>query len=429
MAQTFLSYASRKVSWRVFRLGCSDILSGQGLIPSSVPDGVTKDIDKLNRPPSPRLQGRLAELTNMISVTDISNDIAQECYQQRPLNKSLIKQLHVFGHPRNKPPVIVDTFRHKEAELRRQTRYVLRTPVSIKTPSHAIIGCTEDISVSGLKLELEESYPHRLNSKVQISFNKLQDITESFDLNNLQYRVKHINCDKQVLHLAADSEDETSEAEQFFAELIANNADKLPALSVEQDIPGMSSALRTLHAKTTPQFCAYVEKKQQGFLPAMTTMNQVRAPWMNFLHHDANLASVNLAWLYQDENSLTPFVKHSLKMLRIDPKPINTEIFIAYNSGAQQPHQRVIAQWQYQLTSHRAQQQFIQRARQHGEFFAFNVTINKALKPDLEKLEHELQYLGQHAIHKATHFEERMWDIAGCIFLTDISDEVCYRYS
>ncbi|WP_371195783.1 PilZ domain-containing protein [Glaciecola sp. SC05] len=428
LAETFLSYGSRKVSWRVFRLVCSDILPGQGIAPTSVPDGVNKEIDKLNRPPSPRLSGRLAELSNMISVTDITNDAGQECYQKRALTRENIKQLHVFGHARNKPPFIVEAFRHKDAELRRQTRYVLRTPVLIKTSSHNITAYTEDISVSGLKLELDEPYPHRLNSKVHISFTKLQDITESFDLNNLQYRVKHINYDKQVLHLEAVSEDETSEAEQFFAELIANNADKLPALTYEESIPGISSALRTIHAKTTPQFCAYVEKKPQGFLPAMTTMNQVRAPWMSFLHHDANLASVNLAWLYQDEDLLEPFVRQSLKLLRIDPKIISTEIYVAYNPAANDSLQRVMAQWQYQLPSHRAKQQFIRQAHENGQFFAFNVSINKALKPDLEKLEQELLYLSQHAIHKATHFEERMWDVAGCIFLTDISDEVCYRY-
>lgn len=428
VAETFLSYGSRKVSWRVFRLECSDILAGQSFTPSSVPDGVNKEIDRLNRPLSPRLSGRLSELSNMISVTDITNEAGQECYQKRKLTKQNIKHLQVFGHARNKPPGLIEAFRHKDAELRRQTRYVLRTPVLIKTISHTITAYTEDVSVSGLKLELEEPYTHRLNSKVHISFSKLQEITESFDLNDLKYRVKHINYDKQVLHLEAVSDDEASEAEQFFAELIANNADQLPTVSCEESIPGISSALRNLHAKTTPQFCAYVEKKQQGFLPAMATMNQVRAPWISLLHQDASLATVNLSWLYQDDDSNEAFIRQALKLLRIDPKIISTEVFVAFNAAAKNANQRILAKWQYQLPTHRSKHQFIKQALENGQFFAFNVCINKALKPDLEKLEQELLYLGQHAIHKATHFEERMWDIAGCIFLTDISDEVRYRY-
>lgn len=428
LADTFLSYGSRKVSWRVFHLACSDILPNQGACPSSIPDGVSKEVDRQNRPLSPKLQGKLGHLTNMISVTDITNQEAQECYQKRVLNRKLIKDLKVFGHARNKPPVLVEALRHKQAELRRQTRYVLRTPVLIKTAAHNIHGFTEDISVSGLRLELSEAFTHRLNSKVHVSFNKLNEITDSFDLNDLQYHVKHINYDKQVLHLEAVSEDETSEAEQFFSELISNNTDKLPALHYDEAIPGISRALRTIHAKSTPQFCAYVEKKQQGFLPAMATMNPVRASWMNMLHETADLATVNLSWLYQDEDLPHPFIHQSLKMLRIDPKPITTEIYVAYRSDDLGYISPITAKWAYQLSSHHAKQTFVQQAQKNGTFFAFSVNINKALKPDLENLEQELLYLGQHAIHKATHFEERMWDIAGCIFLTDITDEFHFRY-
>jgi hypothetical protein len=428
LASTFLSYGSRKVSWRVFHLACSDILPNQGSTPSSVPDGVSKEIDRQNRPPSPKLQGKLGKLSNMISVTDITNQEGQECYQKRNLDRSLIKALKVFGHARNKPPVIVEILRHKQAELRRQTRYVLRTPVMVKTATHNIQGFTEDISVSGLKLELSEAFSHRLNSKVHVSFDKLNEITDSFDLNDLQYRVKHINFDRQVLHLEAVSDDETSEAEQFFSELISNNTDKLPALHYDEAIPGISRALRSIHAKGTPQFCAYVEKKQQGFLPAMATMNPVRASWMNMLHETADLATVNLSWLYQDEDLPEPFLRQSLKTLRIDPKPITTEIYVAYRNDDLGDLSPITAKWEYQLATHHAKQTFIQQAQKNGSFFAFSVNINKALKPDLENLEQELLYLSQHAIHKATHFEERMWDIAGCIFLTDITNEFHYRY-
>nr|WP_241664442.1 PilZ domain-containing protein [Ningiella ruwaisensis] len=429
LADTFLSYGSRKVSWRVFKLVCSDVQASDAYSPTSVPNDVSREIDKLNKPPSPRLQGRLNEISNMISVIDISNEAGQECYQRRELKREHIKHLKAFGHARNKPPHDIEVCRHKNSELRRQTRYVLRTPVILKTATQTIEAYSEDISVSGLKLELSEPFVHRLNSKVHISFTKLQDITDSFDLNDLQYRVKHINYDKQVLHLEAVSEDETSEAEQFFAELIANNTDKLPALTAEESIEGLSHALRALHSKTTPQFCAYVEKKPQGFLPAMATMNQVRAPWMGVLHQDASLASVNLQWLYQDLELKAPFISQSLRMLRIDPKPICTEIYVAINHEQSLPELRVVANWQYQLASHHAVKQFIAQAHAHGEFYAFNVTINKGLKPDLEKLEQELFYLGQHAIHKATHFEERMWEIAGCIFLNDITEEVMARYA
>ncbi|MFC3122109.1 PilZ domain-containing protein [Agaribacter flavus] len=428
LAETFLAYGARRVSWRVFHLTYSDVTPSNAYVPSSVPDGINKEIDKLNKRLSPRLQGRLKNLTGMVTVTDITNAKAQEVYQRRNLDKSNIRLLKFFGHARNKPPRTIETYRHKQKELRRQTRYILRTPVEVKTNQGFIHGFTEDFSVSGLRLELDSEFQQRLNSKVQISFPKLQEITDNFDLKNVQYRVKHVNTDRQVLHLQAVSEDETGVAEQFFSQLISNNSDKLQALEQEEKIPGMSIALRNLHGKSSPQTCIYVEKQQNGFVPAMATINQMRASWLQFLHHNANLVSFNLSWLYQDDMQSTAFIRQSIKMMSLDPKPISTEIYVSFNPSQKRKENQVYAKWQYQLSSHRAKRSFIKSANESGQFFAFSVTFNKALRPDLERLEQELLYLSQHAIHKATYFEERMWDIAATIFLTDITQEVLYRY-
>jgi len=160
----------------------------------------------------------------------------------------------------------------------------------------------------------------------------------------------------------------------------------------------------------------------------MATVSQVRAKWMNFLHHDKSLAVVSLAWMYQDIDSGEDLVNQALKVLRVDPRAIKTEIYIATPSQQSVSISIARAKWQYEFANHRAKQSFIKQALSNGEFLAFSVTINKALKPDLEKIEQELLYLSQHAVHKATYFEERMWDIAGALFLTDITREVLYRY-
>ncbi|WP_284219471.1 PilZ domain-containing protein [Agaribacter marinus] len=428
LAETFLSYGARRVSWRVYHLAYSDVNPSDAYVPSSVPDGINRDIDKLNKRLSPRLQGRLKSLTGMLTVTDITNSNAQEVYQRRKLDKSNIRLLKYFGHARNKPPKPVETYRHKQKELRRQTRYILRTPVIVKTNNGAIHGFTEDFSVSGLRLELDQEFHQRMNSKVQISFPKLQEITQNFELKNVQYRVKHINTDKQVLHLQAVSDDETGVAEQFFSQLISNNTDKLQALEQEERLPGMGIALRNLHGKSSPQACIYVEKQQNGFMPAMATINQMRASWLKFLHHNANLVSFNLSWLYQDDMQSTAFIRQSIKMMSLDPKPITSEIYVSFDPKQKRKDNQVYAKWQYQLSTHRAKRAFVKAATESGQFFAFSVTFNKALRPDMERLEQELLYLSQHAIHKATYFEERMWDIAATIFLTDITQEVLYRY-
>ncbi|MDT0595797.1 PilZ domain-containing protein [Glaciecola petra] len=428
LRSTFLSYGARKVSWRVYHLTVSDVLPNQGYSPTSIPDGVNKRIDRMNQALSPRLKSKIDLITNMVSVTDITNDIGQACYQTQLLHKHKIRLLSQFGHARNKLPHFVETYRHTQKELRRQTRYTLRTPITIKTNNQLVKGVTEDVSISGLKIELDEAITQRLNSKVNVSFSKLQKITDSFDLHNLRYKVVHINIDKNVLHLQASAEDENNVAENFFTHLIEHNSDKLTAIQNEEPVSGLSIALRNIHSKNSPQFCAYVEKKVQGYLPAMSSASQVRTKWMEFLHHDKSLALVNLGWLYQDIDEGNDFVNQTLKLLRIDPTPIKSEIFVAAPAQSQFAMGIRKAKWQYQFPHQRARQSFIKQAINAGEFLAFSVTINKAIKPDLEKIEQELLYLSQHAVHKATYFEERLWDIAGNIFLTDITQEVLTRY-
>jgi len=428
LLSTFLSYGACKVSWRVYQLTSSDVRPSDAFTPTSIPNGINKKIDRLNRVISPRLQAKLNAISNMISVTDITSESSQICYQNRHLYKHKIKLLKAFGHARNKLPVLVQSFRHKQQELRQQTRYILRTPIILKSSTLYIKGVTEDISVSGLKIELDEPFTQRMNSKVDISFIKLQEITSNFELKDLKYRVVHINVDKQVLHLQALADDEMSIAENFFSQLITNNSDKLIQLYIEEPVAGLGKALRSLHSKISPQFCAFIEKTPQGYLPAMATVSQVRAKWMNFLHHDKSLAVVSLAWMYQDIDSGEDLVNQALKVLRVDPRAIKTEIYIATPSQQSVSISIARAKWQYEFANHRAKQSFIKQALSNGEFLAFSVTINKALKPDLEKIEQELLYLSQHAVHKATYFEERMWDIAGALFLTDITREVLYRY-
>ncbi|MFT4652405.1 MAG: hypothetical protein ACJA0G_000387 [Kangiellaceae bacterium] len=428
LADTFFGYGSRKVSWRVYQITCSNISPQDAFSPTSIPDGINKKIDRLNRGISPRLQSRLNNISNMLSITDITCETGQQCYQNRRLSKHKIKLLKAFGHARNKLPVLLQSFRHKQQELRRQTRYILRTKIILTSNTQYITGITEDISVSGLKIELDEPFTQRMNSKVELSFVRLQEITQHFELKHLQYRVVHININKQVLHLQAVALDEMSVAEHFFTQLITNNSDKLMQVLVDEPVPGIGAALRNLHSKNSPQFCAYIEKTQQGFLPAMATVSQVRAKWMDFLHNDKSLALINVAWMYQDIGDGKDLVNQSLKVLKVDPSAIKTEIYVATPRQHDVGVKIAKAKWQYEFTSHRAKKSFIKQALKAGDFFAFNITINKALKPDLEKIEQELLYLSQHAIHKATYFEERMWDIAGALFLTDITPEVLYRY-
>ncbi|MFT5542386.1 MAG: hypothetical protein ACI97K_000388 [Glaciecola sp.] len=424
----FLSYASRKVSWRVYKIVCSDIDPKSAYLPTAMPSGINRKIDRLNRPLSPRLESKLQFIQNMLSVTDITHLVAQQCYQKNTLDREKIKELAVFGHPRNKPPEPVLSFRFKQQEQRKETRYKLRTSVKLENYDTSISGVSEDCSVSGLKIELDEPFGQRINSRVSISFPVLQEKTSQFVLEDLKYRVKHINYDKLVLHLEAISEQELSVAETFFGLLIENNKDKLKTISNEESVPGMGHVLRCLQARNTQQLCTYMHKQKGGYFPLKTSMQQIRAPWLSLFKHDMPATKMNNSWLFQDKHKSNAFVRDALRTLRLDQRPIQAEIYVAFDPTDLDYETAIVAQWENELATHRSKMQFIKAALAKGQFYAFSVHISNIARPDTTFLEQELAYITRYAIHKAKQLEEQMWNIAGQVFLTDVSQEVLYRY-
>lgn len=424
----FLSYASRKVSWRVYKVVCTDINPKSAFVPSAMPSGINRKIDRLNRPLTPRLESKLSTIQHMIGVTDVTHLVAQQCYQKNPLDRDKIKHLALFGHARNKPPVPVLSYRYKQEELRKETRYKLRTAVKLENYDTQITGVSEDCSVSGLKIELDAPFEQHINSRVTIAFPALQKKTKQFVLEDLSYRVKHINYDKLVLHLEAISEHELSVAESFFTLLIENNKDKLKTLTNEESVPGMGHALRCLQARNTPQLCTYMEKQNSGYFPVKTTMQPMRAPWLSMLKHDMPATKINTSWLFQDKFKSSAFIRDALRALRADPRPIQAEIYVAFDPNNLDYETAIVAQWESELATHRSKIEFIKAAMARGEFYAFSVHISRSNRPDTSLLEQELAYITSYAVHKAKQFEEQMWDISGQIYLTDITQEAIYRY-
>lgn len=424
----FLSYASRKLSWRVYKVMCCNIDPNSGYLPTAMPTGINRKIDRLNRPLAPRLKSKLHSFRYMLSVTDVTHSVAQQCYQKNPLDTEKIKDLATFGHPRNKSPEPVFSFRFKQQEQRKETRYKLRTPIKLENYNASISGVSEDCSVSGLKIELEEPFEQRINSRVSVSFPLLQKKTTQFVLQNLKYRVKHINHDKLVVHLEAISEQELSIAEQFFSVLIEGNKDKLKTVTNEELVPGMSHALRCIQARNSQQLCTYMEKQKGGYFPVKTSVNQTSAPWFNLFKKGMPDGKLNNAWLFQDKNKSNAFVRDALRTLKLERRAIQAEIYVALDPTDLNNETAIVAQWENELATHRSKVQFIKSALAKGEFYAFSVHIAHANRPDTTMLEQELAYLTRYAIHKANQLEEQMWNIAGQIFVTDVSQEALYRY-
>lgn len=310
-----------------------------------------------------------------------------------------------------------------------ETRYLLRTAVQVVARGQTINGISEDISINGLRIEIDGEYHGDLNMRVMVSLPKLQELTSKFDVSNLHYRVVHISGDKNVLHVRSVAGDDGLPARRFFTELIKSNKSSLKTYPDEEEIPGIGHALRCINAKT-PSTLAFVLSKISGrYLPQVGVLGKDANPRLKTLFsHFAEQRKMNLEVFFRDRTLDSPFIQHAIKQVKTEHQPVTREIFIAFRPAEKEPADAIDARYEHRFSSEESRQQFIENALTTGQFIAMTVTVTVTGKPDLEMLQSEINYIGVYAIHRAKELEERLWSIGACVHAVDITDQVLLRF-
>tara|TARA_B100000965_G_scaffold324684_2_gene286723 strand:- start:18559 stop:21081 length:2523 start_codon:yes stop_codon:yes gene_type:complete len=424
----FLGFGARKVSWRVFKISLSNMSPKQAYAPLSLPDEVGTKVKRQNAKPAPRLMAKLKNLAYIAQITDITSDAEQLLFSQIKIDRSQLKALKLFGHARNRPPFPVKAFRYKFHEQRMETRYLLRTSVNLHARGQTITGVSEDISINGLRIEIEGEYHGDVNMRVVLAFPKLQELTSKFDVSNLQYRVVHVSGDKNILHLRTVAGEDGLSARTFFAELIKSNKASLKTYPDEEEIPGIGHALRCINAKN-PATLAFVLSKTSGrYHPQVGVLGETSPRLKNLCGHFAEQNKLNLEVFFRDRHLDAPFIQQAIKQVKTEHQPVMRELFVAFKPTEKDPRAAIDARYEHRFSSHDAQKQFIADTLKDGQFIAMSVSVTTTGKPDLEMLQSEINYIGVYAIHRAKELEERLWSIGACVHAVDITDEVLLRF-
>ena len=424
----FLAYASRKVSWRIYKLQFTDISPEQSYRPLSIANSVNESVKRQNQKPAPRLMSRLKNLSHIALLTNITDDISTEYYQRLKIKRDQLLQLKVFGHPRNRLPDPVTVYRFKYFNQRRETRFLLRTPIVVSVNDTIFEGHTEDISTQGLRVELTTQCHLPPDSLVTISFPSLQKVTAKYVLADLPYFVRHISKDQTVLHLHALINDKNTTAKQFFDALIKANRSKLKSYQDEEEVPGIGEALRNICARNIMNIAYFLRKDELGYVPDATATWSATNRLTNLLHYKTEAGHLNLYPLYRNAMSKHDFIAKAMDSLKANDKPVMREVFIAFDPSKDALSDAIKSMVSEQFIKHEKRRQFISQALQHGQFIALKVFIAKTGRPDIEKMQSELNYVGVYALHKAKLLEEKLWSVTGVGDLVDITDEVMRRY-
>lgn len=427
LMSVFLGYGARKASWRVYKLQLTSLHLEQAHVPLSLPDNISDSVKRQSQPPAPRLISRLKSLTHIAVLTDITEETSTHTYENIPIRRKDIAELKLFGHPRNKLPAPVSMFRFKYFNQRKETRFQLRTKVLVKIGDVVLEGVSEDISVHGLKIELSSFYHDEENSMIKLSLPKLQNVTQKYKLTDLPYQVKGISRDRSVIHLL-NSPEEDDTAQRFFEELIKNNRSRLKAYKDEEEIPGIGSALRNLYAHNMVNTGFFIKKDGIDFIPDVVATSRPDNRLNSMLKFHAEPGMYNLHFLYSSNGIDIDFIQYTLKKIKTNKKPIMREILIAYDPSQSDIKDAIKSRFTDQFVDDQERQSFINQALINGQFIAVKVFIARTGRPDTERLQSEISYVGMYAIHRAKVMEEQLWNIVGIGDLIDVTDEVMLRH-
>lgn len=429
--RVFQGFASRKASWRMYKVQLTKVTPDQSFRPLSLPNDIGDNVRKENQPPPPRLLSKLKHVTHMAMVTNVTDEMSTLLYQRYPVAKNHLPIIKKFGHSRQQPLQKLSMFRFKYQNLRVENRFQLRTPVIIKHLGVEIEGITDDVSSGGLCLELNAPFQGKTFSIIEAAFPKLQNMTRKYDLYDLPYEVRNISKDGKVINLKTYKEENDGTlpiAAQFFSELIKSNRSRLKADRDEEEFPGMGEALKNIYANNAHNIGFFIKKEGIHLIPDATTRPVHYNRLLElFSFGTTEPHTLNLYPLYCASNKDRDYLSDTLKSMRMTSKPVSRELYISFDRSKDNMFAAIIGEFADHFADEKEHQEFISKAVRNGRFFAIKIFIARTARPDTDMLRLEMSYVNMYAQHKAKSLEEDLWEVAGVGDIVDITDEAMRR--
>ncbi len=418
----FLGFGSQKESWKCFKIQIMPSHPDDSFIPLSLPNSAGENIEKLNKPPSPRVKGLIKDVKYIVVLTSIGNKTEQADYKQLTFDKALVNQLKHFGHAKHKAPPYLDIVPLEYVNLRSHKRYLYKTPVSITINGEVFNGYTRDFSVMGLQLECEQPATFKKGDIVLLTFPELQKITKKHKLSELKYEVMAISKSFTTINLKANRIAELPHAGvTFFTQLIEGNKDKLKVSEEGAKVEGLSTALRNMVTKSVCQFPLYLHKEAAHFKTGAIGYGLYASPMHVILQNFGLLSNkTDFSSILTEEqiiNVITPNIKDRSRQdaplaftiaINFDPRKGNIEEAIVSQCTLGEDYSSFYKQISKDITS-----QLI---------FVMRLYISRTGRPDTDYLSNELKYVSQYAMHKAKDLEEALWAVAGVGDVVDITE-------
>ena len=431
LKQQFIGFGSQKESWQVFKLQLAKTSYDDAHLPLSIPDTASEEIKKLNRPPPPRVQGLLKDLSYIVTLTSLKNDSSTLQYQdQYKYEQSKLNLLKTFSHGKLSKYINIEVDSIDYVNLRSEERYLYKTTVNIELvdeEANFIKGSSRDISSYGLQVVLEAPCEFKKADILLLALPELQRVTNKYKLEKLPYEVMAVSKDKLTMNLRVYDPRGGHQGRQFFYKLIKQNAAKLTPAKMESKYPGLSKALRNIFAKNSKNMAVYFSKHQKK-----VEINMVgKGPQPNLFHHlmkqfPVGKDSINLYPLVKDNTVQKAFTPILNELERTD-RPKQVDLYIRYRPNQATVQRSFVCYFGDQFLAQDMLESFVMAAVKKDVFLAFRIFVSKTGRPDMDYVSNEIKYINHYAMHKAKEIESKLWNVIGVADVIDISDEVMVK--
>jgi hypothetical protein len=431
LAELFLGFASQQPNFRIFNMQLMPCSSEDSYTPLSLPDTAINSTQKVNKPPSARVQKMLQDIKYQLVVSDITSISSTEKYKQISYEQSHINHLKQYGHQQSHASSNVELVTLDYVNLRKEIRYVYSTEVQIEQGNNKLLlGQLVDFSIHGLQVELAKSSDYTPGELIFINLPELQKLSKKFRLTKLPYKVVAVSKTSTILNLEAylPSDIKSHHGVGFLTQLINNNKAKLVASEVSLFTQDLATALRHIATKNVCQFPFYLHKRGASVKIRAIAKGRYPNAFHLLLSHLAGLnESFNLKNVIRS-SAFKKIIVTPLKAMSVHSKPLECDLFIRLKTNQLEPNKAIMSGL-HNSKEHHDISGFIDVSVHENLFFAFRLTISRTGRPDTKYIANELGYINQYAKHKATKLEDELWSIVGVGDVIDITDEVLTRYA
>jgi len=428
----FLAFAASKDSFAITQLDYQEISSEQGYSPYTLSNALSKQQGYLNPPLSDEVKAILTTLPYVVTACDLTQKNNTLGYQTLDFEGLDLKKVKQYGHKRQAKKVELDEISINYTIQRQEPRFKYQTPVQVECKSISCTGTSEDFSVSGLKVELNEAVTLSTGDIVHLTFPNLQKITSAFELKQLPYKVVRLNKNKTIINLRVLVKEHQHIGRSFFKLLIEKNKNKLTPDEYAMLTPGLSAALRTLYAVNSTIPCTMIQSSGSRYKVDVIAAGKSAAKAHTGLLADMRRLSDRTSYynLYPILGNLQVnqlFEKHLKKILPTD-KARSDILYIGIKNSVEQVDKAVTVKLESDLDSHELKRFFIKKSLKQGKFYCLQLNMSRSDKPQMEHLNPELSYIGTYAIHRGKQIEQEIWSVAGLLQFVDMTQEVLLRY-